>query len=115
MICERWFRGVSGASILALLLGTAMHLAAPIAGAQSICAPSARSAAATSATRPNAGWTGALARRVSLHGRDISLREALDRLSAAAGIRLSYTAELLPLSSAVCLNYESMPVGDVLS
>ena len=115
MICERRFRRVSGASILALLLGTAMHIAAPSAGAQSICAPSERSVPATPTTGSNPDWTGALARRVSLHGHDISLREALDRLSAAAGIRLSYTAELLPLSSAVCPDYESVPVGDVLS
>ena len=116
MIRERRFRGVSGASMLALLLGTAMHLAAPIAGAQSSCTPSARGVSASPATMASSReWAGSLARRVSLHGRDISLREALDRLSAAAGIRLSYTAELLPLSSAVCLDYESVSVGDVLT
>jgi len=49
-----------------------------------------------------------------LHGRDVSLREALDRLSAAAHVRLSYTAEELPLSRSVCLTYESTSVGDVL-
>ncbi len=52
---------------------------------------------------------------MSLHGRDVSLREALDRLSAAAHVRLSYTAEELPLSRAVCLAYESASVGDVLA
>jgi outer membrane receptor protein involved in Fe transport len=44
----------------------------------------------------------------------VSLREALDRLSAAAHVRLSYTAEELPLSRSVCLTYESTSVGDVL-
>jgi iron complex outermembrane receptor protein len=52
---------------------------------------------------------------VSLHGRDISLREALDRLSATAHVRLSYTAEELPLSRSVCLTYESAAVGDILT
>lgn len=52
---------------------------------------------------------------MSLHGRDISLREALDRLSATAHVRLSYTAEELPLSRSVCLTYESATVGDVLT
>jgi outer membrane receptor protein involved in Fe transport len=80
------------------------------AGAQSSCASSARGASATSAS----SWDGALARRVSLHGRDISLREALDRLSATAHVRLSYTAEELPLSRSVCLTYESAAVGDIL-
>lgn len=50
-----------------------------------------------------------------MHGRDVALREALDRLSAAAHVRLSYTAEELPLSRSVCLAYESASVGDVLN
>jgi iron complex outermembrane receptor protein len=88
-----------------------MHFAASGVGAQSSCTPSARGVPSSS----HSEWTGALARRVSLQGRDLSLRDALDRLSAAAGIRLSYTAEALPLSTAVCLAYESVPVGDVLT
>src|SRR5207237_9035509 len=80
------------------------------AGAQSTCPPSARGASQTHATE----WDGALARRVSLHGREVSLREALDRLSAASHVRLSYTAEELPLSRSVCLTYESTSVGDIL-
>jgi iron complex outermembrane receptor protein len=60
-------------------------------------------------------WDGALARRVSLHGRDISLRDALDRLSASAHIKLSYTAEELLLSRAVCPAYDSAFVGNVLT
>jgi len=55
-----------------------------------------------------------LDRRVSLHGRDISLREALDRLSATARFRVSYVAELLPLSRPVCLAYDGVAAGAVL-
>jgi len=79
------------------------------AGAQSSCASPARGASGLADD-----WTGPLARKVSLHGREVSLREALDRLAAAARVRLSYTAELLPLTRAVCLAYESAPVGTVL-
>lgn len=59
--------------------------------------------------------TGIMSRTVSLHGRDIALRDALDRLAAAAHIRLSYTAELLPLSRSVCLDYTGASVGKVLA
>ena len=92
-----------------LVLATWMNPRA--AGAQSTCASSARGASAGSVS----SWDGALARRVSLHGRDISLREALDRLSATAHVRLSYTAEELPLSRSVCLTYDAAAVGDVLT
>jgi outer membrane receptor protein involved in Fe transport len=111
-----------GISTLAFLLAAALYFVATDAGAQSSCASLARGVPQPKVRSPQAGsttpdteWTGALARIVSLHGRDISLREALDRLSAIARIRLSYTAELLPLTSAVCLAYESLPVGDVLT
>src|SRR6266496_5042252 len=76
------------------------------------CAPVGR-AVLTSTT--SSDWVGPLARPVSLHGRDVSLREALDRIAAAARLRLSYAAELLPLSRPVCLAYESAPAGQVLA
>jgi len=86
-------------------------LAAPhVAGAQAICAPAGRASVSSVSDTGNI-----LARRVSLHGRDVSLRDALDRLAAAAHIRLSYSAELLELSRAVCLEYESSPVSVVLA
>ena len=115
MIRDHWLRGASRVFALLLTLAAFLHSVATGAGAQSVCASSARGASVVAAARSSGGWTGALARRVSLHGRDISLREALDRLSAAAGIRLSYTAELLPLSSAVCPAYELVPIGEVLT
>jgi iron complex outermembrane recepter protein len=95
--------------VLALTIVAFVTFDSQAAGAQSSCASSARGASGSADD-----WTGPLARKVSLHGREISLREALDRLAAAARVRLSYTAELLPLSRAVCLAYESAPVGTVL-
>jgi iron complex outermembrane recepter protein len=59
-------------------------------------------------------WASPLDRPVSLHGRDISLRNALDHLAAAARIRMSYTAELLPLDQRVCGEIAAVPAGDAL-
>ncbi len=87
-----------------------MSLAVPLeAGAQFTCAPAGRV--------PEYSIYGQIAmdKRVSLHGREVSLRNALDRLSAAAGVRLSYSSELLDPSRPVCLEYESAPVGFILS
>lgn len=95
--------------VLAFTVVTLVVVDSRAAGAQSSCASSARGASGTADD-----WTGPLARKISLYGRDVSLREALDRLAAAARVRLSYTAELLPLTRAVCLAYESAPVGAVL-
>lgn len=101
----RWF------CVFAFILATLVVVDSRAAGAQSRCASSALGA---SGSPTDGELSGVLARRVSLHGRDVSLREALDRLAAAAHIRLSYTAELLPLTRAVCLAYESASVGAVL-
>jgi iron complex outermembrane receptor protein len=82
------------------------------AGAQSFCAPAQRASVARLAGHDA---TGIFSRTVSLHGRDVSLREALDRLAAAAHIKLSYTSELLPLTRPVCLDYGTATVGKVLA
>jgi iron complex outermembrane receptor protein len=59
-------------------------------------------------------WNPPLDRRVSLHARDISLREALDRLSAATSVRLSYETEAVPLDSRVCASFDSLYLGAAL-
>jgi iron complex outermembrane recepter protein len=59
-------------------------------------------------------WSPPLDRRVSLHVRDISLREALDRISAEARIRLSYTTEAIPLDNRICASLDSVYVGEAL-
>ncbi len=77
--------------------------------------------AAAQACRPAAPvpgastWAPPLDRRVVVHGRDISLREALDRVAAAARIQLSYSGDLLPLDRAVCAPSDSGAAGDVLA
>ncbi|HJP59367.1 MAG TPA: TonB-dependent receptor [Gemmatimonadaceae bacterium] len=62
----------------------------------------------------NPTWNPPLDRRVSLHVRDISLRDALDRISTESSIRLSYTTEMLPLDSRVCVSFDSIPLGNAL-
>lgn len=59
-------------------------------------------------------WSTPLDRPVSATMSVLSLRAALDRLSAIAKIRLSYSAELLPLDRAVCLSSDGLPIGRVL-
>jgi iron complex outermembrane receptor protein len=81
-----------------------------MAGAQATCAPAGRASVTGVSTAGDI-----LSRRVSLHGRDVALRDAIDRLAAAAHIRVSYSAELLDLSRAVCLEYESVSVSTVLA
>ena len=60
-------------------------------------------------------WNPPLDRRVSLHVRDISLRDALDRLSTESNTRLSYANEKLPLDSRVCVAFDSVPLGNALA
>ena len=65
-------------------------------------------------------WSGALARVVAVQARDVPLhdvplRDALHRLAAAARVRLSYSAELLPLERGVCLSRDTVALGDALA
>lgn len=59
-------------------------------------------------------WNPPLDRRVSLHARDISLRDALDRISSDARIRLSYASEAVPLDNRVCASFDGIPLGEAL-
>ncbi len=77
--------------------------------AQSGCGPRAGTPA------PAGGWAPPLDRSVSLHAGDVSLRSALDRLSAASRVRFSYSADLLPLDRRVCASGDAVPVGQALA
>jgi len=54
-----------------------------------------------------------LARRVSVHLRDVALRDALDRVAAVAVIRISYSGDHLPLDRRVRISRDTT-VGAVL-
>ncbi len=47
--------------------------------------------------------------------RSVPLRVALDRLAAAAGVRLSYSRELLPVDRPSCLGSAPLPLGAALA
>ncbi len=59
-------------------------------------------------------WAPPLDRIVSLRLPELSVRDALDRVAAAVGVEVSYSADLLPLDRRVCLALERVPVGAVL-
>lgn len=93
--------------IQALLLAVSI---ATTARAEPAC-----SAGAGAASRDVRSWPAPLDRLVTLHSHDLALRDALDRLSAAARLRLSYSAELVALDRRVCLSYDSVAAGAVLT
>jgi iron complex outermembrane receptor protein len=97
--------------------------AAPALAAIALVAPSVARAAGlasctaradASAERAPRRWSAPLDRKVSLQTRELSLRDALDRLAAAARIRLSYATELVPLDRRVCDAFDGVAAGDVL-
>ena len=55
-----------------------------------------------------------LQRRITVHVRDVSLRDALDRVAAAGSFRLSYSTENLPLDRRVTVWRDTTIVGEVL-
>lgn len=60
-------------------------------------------------------WPAPLDRQITLHVNAVSLREALDRSAASAGVRLSYSADLLPLDRAECATFYRVALGTVLA
>lgn len=60
-------------------------------------------------------WPAPLDRRITIRANDIPLQQALDRVAEAGGVRLSYSRELLPQERRVCLDRESVSIGDVLA
>ncbi|MEA3246730.1 MAG: TonB-dependent receptor, partial [Gemmatimonadota bacterium] len=62
---------------------------------------------------PASGAT-VLDRPLVLHVRGLSLRDAIDRIAAAAGLRISYSADVLPLDRAVRAAPETGTVGGLL-
>jgi iron complex outermembrane recepter protein len=60
-------------------------------------------------------WAAPLDRPVTLHSSGASLRTALDLLAARAGVRLSYSSDLLPLDREACVPGGPMPLGAALT
>jgi iron complex outermembrane receptor protein len=91
--------------VAALLVSAALAAAPPRAFAQQSC----------DVITPSQSWPAPLNRRISLRARDVSLREALDRVAAAARFRVSYSSEFLPLDRRVCVTSDSVVAGDALA
>jgi hypothetical protein len=75
-------------------------------------------APATSCTPIVAAATGAsdspLDRPVTLHAPSLSLRDALARITAASGVRIAYSGDVLPLDRRVCIDADGTPLGALL-
>jgi outer membrane cobalamin receptor len=93
--------------LLALLAGA---LVAPAAQAQRTAGCLSPSAASASAT-----WAVPLNARVTLHAQDLSLRDAIDRVSALAHMLIAYSSEILPLDRRSCVDVNDAPLGQVLA
>jgi outer membrane receptor protein involved in Fe transport len=59
-------------------------------------------------------WRPPLDRLVTLSDQQLPLRDGLERVAAAASIRLAYSSELLPATRQVCARFAQRQVGDVL-
>jgi iron complex outermembrane receptor protein len=91
--------------IAALVISAALALLPAMSPAQAACESAVGSQS----------WPSPLDRPIAIRARDVSLREALDRVAAAARIRVSYSAEFLPLDRHVCLTSDSISAGDALA
>ena len=55
-----------------------------------------------------------LDRRVTLHVRDVALRDALDRIATLASVRLSYSGDNLPLDRRVSVSRDTTRLEELL-
>jgi outer membrane receptor protein involved in Fe transport len=104
-------------------MSTALRALAGALASLTLVTPGLTYAQSSCGSRPGAGvatasaasWPAPLDRVVSFQARDISLRDALGRLAAAARLRLSYSSELLPLDRRVCVSHDATSVGALLT
>src|SRR3954471_18500387 len=99
-----------GRASLPLAFWLTTLLLAPALRAQSCATPSANDFQVSLPI-----WNAPLDRVVTLHTRDVSLRDALDRLSTDARVKLSYTSETLPLERRICASFDGIPLGQALA
>jgi iron complex outermembrane receptor protein len=92
--------------LVAVVLLSAGALRLP---AQGVCGPPV-----TAEARAPAAWAKPFDRLVTIRLENAPFRDALDRVAVEAGLRLSYSRELLPAGRRVCLDHVSAPVGSVL-
>lgn len=100
---------VRATRVLATIAFAALSAAPLAASAQLACKPQTSTSFASTAD-----WPAPLGRLVRVDVRDLSLRDALTRVAADAGVRLSWSAEALPLDRRVCAHRDSVPLGEAL-
>jgi iron complex outermembrane receptor protein len=98
------WRRVTGLAIAACVAGSSRS-----AQAQQGCA---RDRAPTAGEK---AWDPPLDKHVSLRAYDITLRDALDRISALSRVPLAYSSDLLPLDRHSCIDVADAPMGGVLA
>lgn len=96
-------------AVLAIVAGVLPLAGGAPAFAQGSCAASPAAAAEARA------WAAPLDRAVTFRARDVSLREALDRLSAATKVPFSYSSDLIPVDRRVCVSARGEALGATLS
>jgi TonB-dependent receptor-like protein len=90
--------------------GLALALSRALPAQPHVCAVATPDSASAGAE-----WSPPLDRSISVRAANLSLRDALDRVATAARIRLSYSAEQVPLDRAVCVSADASPAGRVLA
>jgi iron complex outermembrane receptor protein len=95
-------------ALIVVVLSGAMLSPASAIAQQNCGAPAAVSS-------PAPEWPAPLDRVIAIRVRNVSLRDGLDRVAVASRVRVSYSAELLPLDRLVCLSADSIAVGDALA
>ncbi len=94
---------------------TGLVMAASIAGSSRSAQAQHACALERAATADDKRWTSPLDTPVSLRANDITLRDALDRVSALAKVQLAYASDLLPLDRRTCVDAAGAPMGRVLT
>lgn len=84
------------------------HAQQPVSGSRGVAGEPSPPVGAASHGTP-------LGRRITVHESDITLRRALDRVAAAADVRLSYSSDLLPLERRVTFGFDDVPLGSALA
>jgi iron complex outermembrane receptor protein len=100
--------------IATVLLAAALSLA-PGVQAHARAAGSPSPCTDLTAAPSGRAWPGPLGKTLSLRARELSLRDALDRIAAQVRIRLSYSGEAVPLDRRVCLRFDAVTLGDALT
>ena len=67
------------------------------------------------AAAPAGGWTAPLNTPITIHLHDVSLRDALDRITVLAGVSVAYSADVIPVDRRVCINGDHEPLGSILA